>query len=55
MHYMEHNQTFPNDEKLFEHLEAERLEHKLAMQALTDDGDVALGWKSEFIYRKDST
>ena len=22
------------------------------MQALTDDGEVALGWKSEFIYRK---
>ena len=52
MHYMEHNQTFPDDTDLFQHLEAERLEHKLAMQALTDDGDIALGWKSEFIYRK---
>ena len=52
MHYMEHNQTFPDDMDLLEHLEAERMEHKLAMQALTDDDEVALGWRSEFMYRK---
>ena len=51
-HHMEHNQAFPDDKDLEEHLEAERMEHKLAMQALTDDDEVALGWRSEFIYRK---
>ena len=43
MHYMEHNQTFPNDEKLFEHLEAERLEHSLSLEAL--ETDVPFGWR----------
>ena len=51
--YLEHNQTFPGDGNLLEQPEAERMEHKLAMQALIDDDDeVALGWRSEFIYRK---
>ena len=51
-HHMEHNQAFPDDKDLEEHLEAERMEHKLAMQALIDDADVTLGWRSQFIYRK---
>ena len=51
-HHMEHNQAFPDDKDLEEHLEAERMEHKLVMQALIDDADVTLGWRSQFIYRK---
>ena len=31
------------------HLEDERLQHKLAMEAVDDD--VARGWRSEFLYR----
>ena len=53
MHHMEHNQTFPDDMDRMENLESDRMDHKLAMQALIDDdNEVALGWRSEFIYRK---
>ena len=42
-HYMEHNQTFPDDEELLPNLEAKRLEHKLALEALMNEAEVALG------------
>ena len=51
MHHLENNQTFPDIEDLLGHLEDERLQHKLAME-VADDDDVALGWKSEFLYRE---
>ena len=43
VHYLEHNQQFPTHEELFKNLEAEALEHKLALEGLDDD--VALGWR----------
>ena len=49
MFYLEHNQTFPSDEDLLPHLEAERAEHRLALGAVGPG--VAHGWRSEFLYR----
>ena len=49
MHHLEHNQTLPDSETLLEHLEAERRQHRMALEAV--DEDVALGWRSEFLYR----
>ena len=49
VHYLEHNQTLPDSETLLEHLEAERRQHKMALEAV--DEDVALGWRSEFLYK----
>jgi hypothetical protein len=52
MHYIENNQTFPSNEDLLPHLHAEHLEHRLALGALEAEGEVALGWRSEFLYRE---
>ena len=49
MHHLEHNQSFPSPEELLPHLEAERLQHGLELEAV--DEEVALGWRSEFLYR----
>ena len=43
MHHLEHNQTLPDFETLLEHLEAERRQHRMALEAV--DEDVALGWR----------
>jgi hypothetical protein len=43
MHYLEHNQSFPSSQDLLPHLEAERQQHRLALEAVCDD--VALGWR----------
>ena len=43
MHHLEHNQTLPDSETLLEHLEAERRQHRMALEAV--DEDVALGWR----------
>ena len=42
---MEHNQVFPSHEDMLPNLEAERLEHKLALESLVDADEVALGWR----------
>ena len=49
MHHLEHNQALPDFETLLEHLEAERRQHKMVLEAV--DEDVALCWRSEFLYR----
>ena len=49
-HYLENN-YFPDQEDLYEHLQAEALEHKVALETLTADGEIATGWRSEFLYR----
>ena len=49
MHHLEHNQTLPDSETLLEQLEVERRQHRMALEAV--DEDVALGWRSEFLYR----
>ena len=49
MHHLEHNHTLPDFETLLEHLEAERRQHRMALEAV--DEDVALGWRSESLYR----
>ena len=46
MHYVEHKQTVPGHDELLPHLEAERLEHRLALQRLEEEAEVALGWRS---------
>jgi hypothetical protein len=43
MHYMEHNQFFPSNEDLLPHLHAEREQHKVDLEAVGADGEVALG------------
>ena len=50
-HYLEHN-AFPRFEDLTPHLHAEAQAHKVALESLTDEGEVAAGWRSEFIYRE---
>ena len=50
-HWMEH-QAFPSLEELLPHLEAEAQEHRLALETLHVEGEVAAGWKSEFLYRE---
>jgi hypothetical protein len=45
MHHMEHNQGFPSHADLLPNLQAERLEHKLAYDALVANDEVALGWR----------
>ena len=49
MHYMEHNQVFPSHEDMLPNLEAERLDHKLALESLVDADEVALGWRRLFV------
>ena len=41
-HHLENNQTFPSHEDLLPHLHAERVQHKLALEAL-DAEEAALG------------
>ena len=45
MHYMENNQAFPSTEDLLPHLQAERLQHKVALEVLELDNEVPLGWR----------
>ena len=45
MRYIEHNQVFPIHDAMIPNLEAERLEHKLALENLVDADEVALGWR----------
>ena len=50
-HYLEHN-AIPRIEDLAPHLHAEAQAHRVALESLTDAGEVATGWRSEFIYRE---
>ena len=43
VHYLEHNQSLPSHQDLLPHLEAETLEHKVPLEALAADEEVALG------------
>jgi hypothetical protein len=52
MHHMEHNQTLPSHAELLPNLQAERLEHKLAYEALVTDDEVALGWRHVYTQRE---
>jgi hypothetical protein len=45
MHYIENNQTFPTHQDLLPHLQAELLEHKLALDAQEAEHEIALGWR----------
>ena len=49
MHHLEHNEILPDSETLLDNLEAQRQQHNMALEAV--DEDVALGWRSEFLYR----
>ena len=42
-HYLENNQAFPSTEDLAPHLLAERLEHKVGLEAIEEEGEIALG------------
>ena len=44
-HYIENNQSLPSFEALLPHLQAERDNHKVSMEALVADEDVAVGWR----------
>ena len=48
MHYLEHNQAFPSHEDLLPHLQAEREQHRVdleALAALAPEEEEALGWR----------
>ena len=45
-HYLENNQTFPLHEDVLPHLHAERVQHKLALEALHTEQYIPLGWRS---------
>ena len=49
-HYLEHN-PWPNHEDLQQHLQDEAREHKVALEALNVEGEIATGWRREFLYR----
>ena len=49
-HFQEHNQ-WPFHEDLEGHLQSEALEHRIALQDLNAEDEVAPGWRSEFLYR----
>ena len=49
-HYMEHN-IFPKHKDLVEHLVAEAREHRVHLEALKAEGEIAQGWRSQFLYR----
>ena len=42
-HYIEHSQGFPTDDELLPFLEAEALQHRLSLDAVSDG--VAPGWR----------
>ena len=44
-HYIENNQSLPSFEALLPHLQAERDNHTITMEALVADEDVAVGWR----------
>ena len=44
-HYLENNQGLPSFGDLLPHLQAERANRRLSMEALVDDEDVAVGWR----------
>ena len=43
--FLENNQAFPPHEDLWPHLEAEREEHRLSLEAIVAEGEVALGYR----------
>ena len=49
-HFQEHNQ-WPFHEDLEGRLQSEAEEHRIALQDLKDEDQVAPGWRSEFLYR----
>ena len=42
-HYIENNQSLPSFEDLLPHLQAERGNHRMSLEALVADEDVAVG------------
>ena len=48
VHYMENNQSFPSMQDLLPNLDAERQQHKLALEALDAEGEIAAGWRYSF-------
>ena len=50
-HYLEHN-PFPSNEDLQPHLQAEAHEHRVNLQAMMAEGEIATGWRREFLYRE---
>ena len=51
-HYLENNQAFPSHEDLWEHLLAEGAQHRMSLEAIEDEGEIAMGWRSEFVFRE---
>ena len=44
-HYLEHNRDFPDNDELYPNIQAERIGHKLSLEALVEADDVAPGWR----------
>merc|ERR1711949_116791 len=50
-HYIEIYQSLPSSEALLPHLQAERDNHTISMEALVADEDVAVGWRSQILFQ----
>ena len=44
-HYSENNQAFPTSEELLEHLQVEVAEHRLSLEDIARDGELAKGYR----------
>ncbi len=44
-HYFDNNQGFPSDAELLPHIDAEVAHHKMTIEAIEEEGEVALGWR----------
>ena len=55
VHFQENNQVLPPHEDLFPHVVAERAEHKVNLEAIEADGEVALGWRSTALKTRQET
>ena len=44
-HYHENNYAFPTSEELLEHLQAEIAEHRVSLEDIARDKDIATGWR----------
>ena len=50
-HYLEHN-PWPNHEDIQQQVQAEAREHKVALEALKAEDEIATGWQREFLPSK---
>ena len=48
-HYLEQNLLCPTSDDLLPHLHAERQSHNVLLENIEAEGEIALGWRREFL------